>query len=601
MIESKKMIKVTVGGETIELPSGTTFSEIANRFVGRVDQLRSEKGHISEIADRLSEKASHAILLVKEERSKPDGRSTEEGSKPDGHSAEECSKLQELSKKIMGDCSIEFVTMADKEGRDTYKRSLCLLMLKAFDNVLGGKPVHIWIRFTVSGGLFCTLEDDSVELTQELLDKVKAEMESLRDRAIPIKKKSMSTEDAISLFRASHMTDKADLFRYRISSRTNVYSLDGYTDYYFGYMVPDTSLLRLFDLKLYRGGFVLLFPSAEDPESLPPFRPVEKLFDVQYSSRVWGKKLGIHSVGDLDDLIASGGTTDLVLMQEALQEKMIADIAEEIENRKSVKIVFIAGPSSSSKTTFSHRLSIQLSCYGLKPHPIAMDNYFKNRDQSPRNPDGTYNFECLEALDVEQFNKDMTDLMAGREVSMPSYNFISGTREYKGNTLKLSDRDVLVIEGIHGLNDAFSYSIPAESKFKIYISALTQLNIDEHNRIPTTDGRLLRRIVRDARTRGYNAKDTIAIWKSVRRGEEQYIFPFQESADVMFNSALVYELAVLKTYAQPLLHAVPKDCPEWGEAKRLLKFLDYFLPIPADGIPKNSLVREFIGGGCFDV
>jgi uridine kinase len=230
-----------------------------------------------------------------------------------------------------------------------------------------------------------------------------------------------------------------------------------------------------------------------------------------------------------------------------------------------------------------------------------MDNYFRNRDQSPRNPDGTYNFECLEALDVEQFNKDMTDLMAGREVSMPTYNFISGTREYKGNTLKLSDRDVLVIEGIHGLNDAFSYSIPAESKFKIYISALTQLNIDEHNRIPTTDGRLLRRIVRDARTRGYNAKDTIAIWKSVRRGEEQYIFPFQESADVMFNSALIYELPAIKIIAEPLLFMVGRDREEYYEAKRLLKFLDYFLGIDFSTVPTNSLLREFIGGGCFEI
>ena len=334
---------------------------------------------------------------------------------------------------------------------------------------------------------------------------------------------------------------------------------------------------------------------------LQTFAPVEKLFDVQYASRMWSRKMGIHSVGDLNELIASGNMMNIVLMQEALQEKIIGDIAEKIESKKSVKIVLIAGPSSSSKTTFSHRLSIQLSCYGLKPHPIAMDNYFKNRGQSPRNPDGSFDFECLEALDVEQFNKDMTDLLEGKTVRMPTYNFIKGEREYKGDTLTISDRDVLVVEGIHGLNEAFSYLIPAENKYKIYISALTQLNIDEHNRIPTTDGRLLRRIIRDARTRGYDAKNTIAIWKNVRRGEEQYIFPHQESADVMFNSALIYELAVLKTYALPLLHAVPKDSPEWVEAKRLLKFLDYFLPIPSDDIPKNSLIREFIGGGCFDI
>ncbi|MBQ4176008.1 MAG: nucleoside kinase, partial [Lachnospiraceae bacterium] len=254
-----------------------------------------------------------------------------------------------------------------------------------------------------------------------------------------------------------------------------------------------------------------------------------------------------------------------------------------------------------SKTTFSHRLSIQLSCHGLRPHPLAMDNYFVNRVNTPKNPDGSYDYECLGAIDVEQFNKDVTGLLAGEAVNFPTYNFITGEREYKGNTLQLGDKDVLVVEGIHGLNDELSYRIPAENKYKVYISALTQLNIDEHNRIPTTDGRLLRRIVRDERTRGHSARNTINMWWSVRKGEEQYIFPFQESADVMFNSALIYELAVLKTYAQPVLFAVPKDCPEWEEAKRLLKFLDYFLPIPADEIPKNSLVREFIGGSIFDV
>ncbi len=558
MEKTNNMIQVKVCGQTKEFPSGTTYAEIAGSWEG-VD--------------------GHKILLVKENDY----------------------KLHEMNRKAKKDCSLSFLTIADKEGRDTYKRSLCLMMLKAFDNVLGRDGVHVWIRFTVSGGLYCTLDCDHATLSQELLDQVKEEMEHLRDRALPFSKKSVRTEDAIRLFEKNQMTDKARLFNYRISSRTNIYSLEDYTDYYYGYMVPDTSYLKLFDLKLYKSGFVLMLPSSEKPEELPPFEPVEKLFEEQNASRIWSKKLGIHTVGDLNDLVSSGKMTDLVLMQEALQEKKIADIAEEIEKRGTVKMVFIAGPSSSSKTTFSHRLSIQLSCYGLIPHPIAMDNYFKNRELSPKNPDGTYNFECLEALDVEQFNKDMTDLLAGKTVQMPTYNFISGEREYKGNTLQISDRDVLVIEGIHGLNEAFSYSIPQENKYKIYISALTQLNIDEHNRIPTTDGRLLRRIIRDQRTRGYDAQNTIAIWKSVRRGEEQYIFPHQESADVMFNSALFYELAVLKTYALPLLHAVPKDSKEWVEAKRLLKFLDYFLPIPADEIPKNSLLREFIGGGCFDV
>ena len=558
MENTTSMIRVTAYGETKEFPAGTLYSDIARAW---------------------SDKTKHQVLLVRE-----------------GNSI-----LHEVDRSADHDCDLTFLTLEDKEGRDTYKRSLCLLMLKAFDSIIGNRGVHVWIRFTVSGGLFCTLESDGIELTQELLDKVKAQMRRISDQAIPFQKKSMRTDDAIKLFEQNQMTDKAKLFRYRISSRTNIYSLDGFHDYYYGYMVPDSSYLRIFDLKLYKEGFVLMIPSSEKPDELPPFAPVEKLYSVQYQSRIWSKKLGIHTVGDLNDLVASGKMRDMVLMQEALLEKLIAEIAETIANKESVRIVFIAGPSSSSKTTFSHRLSIQLSCYGLKPHPIAMDNYFRNREFSPRNPDGTYNFECLEALDVEQFNKDMTDLLEGRTVRMPTYNFITGEREYKGNTLQLTDTDVLVVEGIHGLNDKFSFSIPQENKFKIYISALSQLNIDEHNRIPTTDGRLLRRIVRDQRTRGYDAQMTIAIWKSVRRGEEQYIFPYQESADVMFNSALFYELAVLKTYAEPLLHAVPKDSREWVEAKRLLKFLDYFLPIPADDIPKNSLIREFIGGGSFDL
>ena len=558
MENTTSMIRVTAYGETKEFPAGTLYSDIARAW---------------------SDKTKHQVLLVRE-----------------GNSI-----LHEVDRSADHDCDLTFLTLEDKEGRDTYKRSLCLLMLKAFDSIIGNRGVHVWIRFTVSGGLFCTLESDGIELTQELLDKVKAQMRRISDQAIPFQKKSMRTDDAIKLFEQNQMTDKAKLFRYRISSRTNIYSLDGFHDYYYGYMVPDSSYLRIFDLKLYKEGFVLMIPSSDKPDELPPFAPVEKLYSVQYQSRIWSKKLGIHTVGDLNDLVASGKMRDMVLMQEALLEKLIAEIAETIANKESVRIVFIAGPSSSSKTTFSHRLSIQLSCYGLKPHPIAMDNYFRNREFSPRNPDGTYNFECLEALDVEQFNKDMTDLLEGRTVRMPTYNFITGEREYKGNTLQLTDTDVLVVEGIHGLNDKFSFSIPQENKFKIYISALSQLNIDEHNRIPTTDGRLLRRIVRDQRTRGYDAQMTIAIWKSVRRGEEQYIFPYQESADVMFNSALFYELAVLKTYAEPLLHAVPKDSREWVEAKRLLKFLDYFLPIPADDIPKNSLIREFIGGGSFDL
>lgn len=558
MNDQKRMITIKACGEERAFPAGTRYQEIADSF---------------------QEKIPYPILLVRR----------------DGN------ELRELQKEADEDCSLEFLTLQDNAGRDTYQRSLCLMMLRAFSKVIHSGDTHIWIRFAVSNGLFCTMSGSDTSLTQELLDQVLAEMKSLRDRAIPIEKTGMDTGDAISVFRRYRMEDKAKLFRYRMGSRTNVYSLDGYMDYFYGYMVSNTSLLKHFDLKLYEDGFVLLFPTAKNPDRLPAFAPVQKLFEVQNSSRLWGETLEIDTVGDLNDLITQGKTKDLILMQEALQEKKIADIAQEIADRRTVRIVLIAGPSSSGKTTFSHRLSIQLSCHGLKPHPLAMDDYFVNRVDTPRNPDGSYDYECLGAIDVEQFNKDLTGLLAGEEVKLPTYNFISGEREYKGKTLRLGEKDVLVVEGIHGLNDELSYKIPAENKYKIYISALTQLNIDEHNRIPTTDGRLLRRIVRDQRTRGHSARNTINMWWSVRKGEEQYIFPFQESADVMFNSALIYELAVLKTYALPVLYAVPKDCPEWEEAKRLLKFLDYFLPIPPDEIPKNSLVKEFIGGGTFDL
>ena len=311
--------------------------------------------------------------------------------------------------------------------------------------------------------------------------------------------------------------------------------------------------------------------------------------------------MGIATVADLNDKICEGNLAEMVLVQEALQERRIGEIASDIAHRGNVKFVMIAGPSSSGKTTFSHRLSIQLKTHGLTPHPIAVDDYFVDRKKTPLDEDGNYNFECLEAIDVEKFNQDMCELLAGKRVEMPRFNFKTGLREYKGDFLKLGKDDILVIEGIHGLNDKLSHSLPLESKYKIYISALTSLNVDDHNRIATTDGRLIRRLVRDARTRGANATHTLRMWNSVRRGEEENIFPFQESADAMFNSALIYELSVLKQYAEPLLYSVERDTPEYFEAKRLLKFLEYFLGVSSENIPQNSIVREFVGGSCFRV
>lgn len=509
-------------------------------------------------------------------------------------------KLQELHKQVK-DCELSFVTAKDKPGMSAYQRSASLMMLKAFYSVAGaGNVEKLMIDFSIGRGFFVEARGNFV-LNQEFLDAVKAKMREYVERKIPIMKRSVSTDDAIELFEKLGMYDKARLFRYRMVSRVNIYSIDGFEDYYYGYMVQNTGYIRYFDLVPYHYGFVLLLPSKAEPKVVPRFEPMDKLFATLTESTQWGRRLDLETVGALNDKISKGEMSHLILVQEALQEKKIAEIAAQIAARKNARFVMIAGPSSSGKTTFSHRLSVQLEAIGLKPHPIAVDNYFVNRVDSPRDEHGNYNYEILECLDVELFNRDMTGLLEGNQVELPYYNFKKGVREYKGNFLQLGEGDILVIEGIHCLNDRLSYTLPADSKFKIYISALTQLNIDEHNRIPTTDGRLLRRMVRDARTRGSSARETIRMWPSVRRGEEENIFPFQEEADAMFNSALVYELAVLKQYAQPLLFAIPKDSEEWLEAKRLLKFLDYFIGVSSEDIPKNSILREFIGGSCLNV
>ena len=347
---------------------------------------------------------------------------------------------------------------------------------------------------------------------------------------------------------------------------------------------------------------VLMLPDSREPERVPEFQEDRrKLFRVMEESDEWGKMLRVGCVGELNDQITKGNCRDLVLIQEALQEKKIGEIAAAVAGMPDKKFVMIAGPSSSGKTTFARRLSIQLMAQGMTPHPVSVDDYFVDREHTPRDENGNYNFEALECIDLQKFNDDMTALLEGRTVELPRFNFKTGKREYKGDFITMGPHDILVIEGIHCLNDRMSERLPAANKFKIYISALTQLNVDEHNRIPTTDGRLLRRIVRDARTRGNSAQETIRMWPSVRRGEEENIFPYQEDADVMFNSSLVYELAVLKQYAEPLLFSVPRDSEEYLEAKRLLKFLDYFLGVDSSGVPVNSLIREFIGGSCFNV
>ncbi len=550
------MAKIQIGEEQREYPEGTTWLQVAEDY---------------------QEQYEDDILLVRVN-----------------------GKLQELHKQVK-DCSLKFITAREKPGLSAYRRSATLLMLKAFYAVVGSDRVEkVSVDFSMGKGLFVEAEGD-FDLTEELLLQVKEKMQQYVEQKLPILKRSVSTDDGVELFHRHRMYDKERLFRYRRVSRVNIYSLDGFEDYYYGYMVQNTGYLKYFDLVQYHNGFVLLLPTMDEPQSIQSFVPQEKLFATLRDSSQWGKRLDLETVGALNDWIARGDFLRLVLLQEAFQEKKTAEIAARIASRQGTKLVMIAGPSSSGKTTFSHRLSIQLEAIGLRPHPIAVDNYFVNRVDSPRDENGNYNYEVLECLDIEQFNRDMGALLAGERVELPYYNFKKGEREYRGDFLQLGPEDILVIEGIHCLNDRLSYRLPKESKFKIYISALRQLNIDEHNRIPTTDGRLLRRIVRDARTRGASAQETIRMWPSVRRGEEENIFPYQEEADAMFNSALIYELAVLKQYVEPLLFGIPKESEEYVEAKRLLKFLDYFIGVSSEDIPKNSILREFIGGSCLDV
>ena len=550
------MRQITVEGQTLNIKDGTTYLELAKNFQKKYD---------------------HDIVLVLENN-----------------------KMRELFRKVKDGAAVTFLTTGQIDGYNTYRRSATLLLLKAIYDVEGMDAVRgMKVEFSAGEGYY--VSSRKMPVNEETLARIENRMKELVGQNLPIEKRSIPVEEAIEHFTRHGMTDKARLFRFRRSSSVNVYLLDGFEDYYYGYMVPSTGYVKYFKLIPYDEGFVLEFPPRKTPGTFGPFREQPKVFQTLKNSTKWGEILNVGTVGALNEQISEGNVGNIILAQEAIMEKGLGDIAAEIASRPDKKLIMIAGPSSSGKTTFSHRLSIQLMAHGLKPHPIAVDNYFVERVNTPKDENGQYNFECLEAMDIELFNQQMSALLRGEKVFMPTFNFITGMKEYKGNSLKLGPEDVLVIEGIHCLNDALSYSLPAENKFKIYVSALTQMNIDEHNRIPTTDGRLIRRMVRDARTRGASAQKTISMWPSVRRGEDENIFPYQESADVVFNSALIYELAVLKQYAEPLLFGIRPEDPEYLEAKRLLKFLNYFQGIDSNLIPGNSILREFIGGSFFPV
>ncbi len=551
------MITVIIAGEKKQYPVGTTYEKIAEEYQAQYDGL---------------------IVLVAVN-----------------------GKIRELFKQLKKDCELSFFTLKDDVGHKTYVRTATMLFLKAVSDVFGYEIAQeARVEFAVGNGSYIST-GGKVKPTEENARRLVARMKELQEQAVPFIKNSYSLDDAMELFREKGMKDKERLFRYRRSSVVNIYEIDGYYDYYYGYMLPNAGYVKWFDVIAYEEGFMLLLPDKKQPTEVKPFVEQKKLFYTLKRAEKWAKEIGLESVGQLNDRICNGSLNDLILVQEAEQEREIGEIAKDIVSRGNVKFVMIAGPSSSGKTSFSHRLSIQLRTMGKVPHPIALDDYFVDRELTPRDENGDYNFECLEAIDIETFNRDMSKLLAGEKVELPTFNFKIGKREYHGNYKQLGPDDILVIEGIHGLNEKTSHTLPNESKYKIYISALTSMNIDGHNRIPTTDGRLIRRMVRDARTRGADARRTIEMWPSVRRGEQENIFPFQEEADAMFNSALIYELAVLKQFAEPLLFNITKDQPEYYEAKRLLKFLEYFLGVSSEDLPNNSICREFVGGSCFKV
>ncbi|MBQ0060122.1 MAG: nucleoside kinase [Lachnospiraceae bacterium] len=506
--------------------------------------------------------------------------------------------LKELHHTIQGDCQIEFLTIEDQAGFATYRRSCSMLFMAALYQVAGYQKVDkVMLHFGVADGYYYTV--DGIDTTTELIARVEERMQEMVAAKTPIVKKQLTKAKALEQFRKHRMYDKECLFKTRISSGVNMYYLGDYEDYFYGFMTCHTGYLKLFKLYPYAEGILLQMPSISNPDKLEEVNYSEKVFRRQLAGEEWAKTLNIPTVGYLNRRIINQDTRELILAAEALQESRLTEIADMIAARPQVKFVMMAGPSSSGKTTTSQRLIIQLMARGLRPHYIGVDNYFKNRADTPLLPNGQKDYESLNAVDVEGFNSDMLRLLKGEEVPMPTYDFLEGTRVYKGDTIKLGPKDLLVIEGIHCLNDQLSTALPQESKFKIYLSALAQLNLDEHNYVKSSDGRLMRRIIRDNRTRGHSASKTLAMWSTVRKGEEDHIFPYQDSADVVFNSALPYELAVLKQYIQPLLFQIEPGDPMFDEANRLLKFLDYVIGMPSDDVPTNSILREFIGGGCF--
>ncbi len=504
---------------------------------------------------------------------------------------------RELTYRIHRNISLGFLDLGTEEGMRIYVRSLSFVFIRAARELFPGSKVSI--EHSLSKGLYCEV-DGLYTMTEENVSQLKERMDEIIARDEHFERRPMLREEAIRLFAERKQTDKVRLYERRKEETVDLHSLGWLVENFYETMVPSTSYLHLFDLRYYAPGMILRFPEKTDPLVLPPFVEHRKLFQIFREAEEWGEILDVENVASMNDLVEKGLGPDMMRIQEALHEKKAAEIADQIyANRENIRVILIAGPSSSGKTTFAQRLRIQLRVNGLKPVAISLDDYFLDREKTPRDESGEYDFEALEAIDIELFNRHLLALIAGEKVEIPTFNFITGKREFKGHFIQLREDQPLIVEGIHGLNEALTRSIPRMQKFKVYISALTQLNLDSYNRIPTTDTRLIRRMVRDFQFRGHNATQTISRWPSVRRGEEKHIFPFQEDADAMFNSAMVYELGVLKKHAESLLLTVDKMAPEYMEASRLLRFLDHFVPFECDEIPVNSIIMEFLGGSCF--
>lgn len=507
-------------------------------------------------------------------------------------------RTEALTYKCWRPKDVEYVDYTHISGLRTYVRSLCHIFSKAVNDLLPTATLNL--EHPVSKGYYCVIHNGK-EIDQETINAIKQRMQELIDANLPFRLKSIRTSEAITLFRDRGMDDKVRLIESAGMAYTSYYELDGYINYFYGCLVPSTGYIHLFDLVPYADGVLLRIPKRSNPLELEPIIPQEKMFEAYKEHLTLQRAVGLNNVGDLNVAIDKGFTSGILLVSEALQEKQVAKIAEDIAGRYSngVRIVLISGPSSSGKTTFCKRLQVQLTTNLLHPVAISLDDYFLNRVDTPKDETGEYDFESLHALDLPYFNSDLKKLLAGEEVELPSFNFETGTRFYKGNKLKLRTNSLLVIEGIHGLNPELTSFIDESYKYRVYVSVLTTISLDNHNWIPTTDNRLLRRIVRDHQFRGYSAQDTISRWPSVRRGEDKWIFPYQENADAMFNSAMLYELAALRRYAEPILECVKETDSANSEAYRLLRFLRYFNDIPAQALPGTSLLREFLGGGSF--